>query len=94
MRAVLTILSILFLGLPGLFGGALGVMGVAADKSFGGNLQAGLVYLGLGVLGVTPLVLCAFLWRPRASPERGRLGSPPQAAAAPGGARDAGRDVR
>jgi hypothetical protein len=96
MRVVLTTLSILvflFLGVPCLFAGALGVMGVLADTSYGENLQAGIVLLGLGLLGVTPLVLCVFLWRPRASPEQGRPGSPPQAGTEHGGGADTGRGI-
>jgi hypothetical protein len=65
-RLTLTLLSaviLIFIGFPGLCFGYLGVSGRLTDTDRQNNLMLGLMFLGLGLLGVTPAVLCVFLWK-------------------------------
>lgn len=65
MRMVMFLLSaliFLFLGMPCLFFGLLGVRGQLADVSDAENLSMGLVFLGFGLLAATPGILCAYFW--------------------------------
>jgi hypothetical protein len=70
-RALVTVLSVVLFvcpGVPSLFFGYLGVSGQLSDTSDRENLGLGLVLLVLGLLAVTPGVLCLFLWKqPRGS---------------------------
>ncbi len=44
-------------GVPCLFAGLFGLIGILADTSAEENRQAGLMFLGLAVLAFTPLVI-------------------------------------
>lgn len=66
-RTFVTFLSMVLLACPGgplLFMGFLGVSGQLSDTSERENLVSGLFFLAFGLLSVTPIVLCWFLWMP------------------------------
>lgn len=73
MRMVMFLLSaliFLFLGVPCLFFGLLGLQGQLADVSAAQNLGMGLVLMGFGLLAATPGILCAFFWLRPGRPTR------------------------
>jgi len=86
MRTVLMLVSaliFLFLGVPCLFFGILGVQGRLADVSEAENMQIGLVCLGYGMLATAPAAICVFLLlrpRERSQPTQPQ---PPEEAAEP-----------
>src|SRR5688572_6027609 len=73
MRTAISLVSaliFLFLGVPCLFFGSLGVRGRLADVSEAETLRLGLTFLAFGLLATTPGVLCVFLWWRRGWPGR------------------------
>jgi hypothetical protein len=76
MRTAISLVSaliFLFLGVPCLFFGSLGVRGRLADVSDAENLRLGLAFLGFGLLAMAPSVLCVFLWWRRGWPRRPKI---------------------
>jgi len=97
MRTALTLVSaliFLFLSVPCLYFGSLGVRGRLADVSEAENVRLGVAFLAFGLLAAAPGVLCVLLWRPRGRSQLGRPKPPDLVTAEPHGAPDTGREKR